>query len=240
MLDTQHRARLSSAAQLVKMLFLLAPLMVLAEPPWFMLSRSMGYRGGQPAQYRGGGDGGSDTFYGNQTLDHFACNERRTASVWRQRYFEDLSMWGGAGSPVFLLMGGEGPVYSSPGGLQRQLAAKHGAALITLEHRFYGASRPHPNMNATNLRMLSSEQALADAAQFINWWEEQHAGAANGATTWIVWGGSYSGQLAAWLRLRYPSSVAGAVAFSAPIYAQLDFYQYESDTALLVLPQELS
>ena len=102
-------------------------------------------------------------------------------------------------------------------------AQKHGAALIALEHRFYGQSHPTANMSAANLVHLDAEQALADAAQFIWWWSEQHK---RTTRSFISWGGSYAGQLAAWMRLRYPTSVAGAVAFSAPVLAQLDFYQY--------------
>jgi len=143
--------------------------------------------------------------------------------VWSQRFFADTTLWGGPGFPVFLQLGGEGPSGGTPGGLQRELALSHQAALITLEHRFYGKSRPTPNMSSSNLKHLSAEQALADAAKFIEWWSETH-GALN--SSWVAWGGSYSGQLASWLLLRYPASVVGAVAFSAPILAQLDFYQY--------------
>lgn len=43
---------------------------------------------------------------------------------------------------------------------------------------------------------------------------------------WIVRGGSYSGNLAAWMRLEYPDLVYAAVSSSAPVQAQYDFYQY--------------
>ena len=189
-----------------------------AAPPWHLLL-GHDYTGAP----RDAANAAAAKRYDEQVLDHFASNRDRLDRRWSQRFFEDVSLWGGAGFPVFIELGGEGPTNGPPGGLQRQLASVHKAALITLEHRFYGKSWPTTNMSSANLKHLSAEQALADAAQFIQWWSEAYGAL---GSSWIVWGGSYSGQLASWLRLRYPASVAGAVAYSAPILSQLDFYQY--------------
>lgn len=40
---------------------------------------------------------------------------------------------------------------------------------------------------------------------------------------WILFGGSYSGALAMWMKEKYPNLVAGAVGSSGPVYLQVDF-----------------
>jgi len=44
---------------------------------------------------------------------------------------------------------------------------------------------------------------------------------------WITFGGSYSGELAAWARLKYPHLFWAAVASSAPVSAQVDYGGYD-------------
>ena len=40
------------------------------------------------------------------------------------------------------------------------------AAVVTLEHRFFGQSQPFPTLATENLKYHSALQALADLAQF--------------------------------------------------------------------------
>lgn len=67
------------------------------------------------------------------------------------------------------------------------------------------------------METLHSKQALADAAYFIESMKKQHPSLEK--VKWIVFGGSYGGSLAAWLRLKYPSLVHGAVASGAALVA---------------------
>jgi pimeloyl-ACP methyl ester carboxylesterase len=76
------------------------------------------------------------------------------------------------------------------------------------------------NMSTKNLKYLSSEQALADLAYFIEAKKKELKLSNN---KWIVFGGSYPGSLAAWFRLKYPHLAHGAVASSAPLFAKINF-----------------
>ncbi|KAJ8962943.1 hypothetical protein NQ314_005660 [Rhamnusium bicolor] len=75
-----------------------------------------------------------------------------------------------------------------------------------------------------NLRYLSSQQALADLANFIVAMNEKYQLSSD--IKWILFGGSYAGALAAWMREKYPHLVHGAISSSGPLFAKLDFHEY--------------
>lgn len=77
------------------------------------------------------------------------------------------------------------------------------------------------DLSVKNLQYLSSQQALADLANFIGGINTKLK--INKKVKWIVFGGSYPGSLAAWMRMKYPHLVHGAVASSAPLLAKIDF-----------------
>eukprot|EP01122_Echinamoeba_exundans_P006203 TRINITY_DN1702_c0_g1_i5.p1 TRINITY_DN1702_c0_g1~~TRINITY_DN1702_c0_g1_i5.p1 ORF type:complete len:397 (+),score=42.76 TRINITY_DN1702_c0_g1_i5:382-1572(+) len=102
-------------------------------------------------------------------------------------------------------------------------AQQYGALQVALEHRFYGKSRPFNDLATDNLAYLSSQQALADAAYFIQSFKSMMNADESPV---ITFGCSYPGSLAAWFRLKYPHVTVASVASSAPVQAELDFYQY--------------
>lgn len=118
---------------------------------------------------------------------------------------------------------GAGSPYDVLDGQHVELAANHSALVIALEHRFYGASAPTADMSVDNLGYLSSHQAIADIARFLN--EFVPANYPN-VTAVITFGGSYPGALSAWVRLRLPHLVWGAFSTSSPVEAIADFTGY--------------
>ncbi|CDQ79231.1 unnamed protein product [Oncorhynchus mykiss] len=156
-----------------------------------------------------------------QKLDHFNGADSR---VWDQKFLVTETHYR-AGGPVFLMIGGEGPINAgwmamNPGSAWLTYAKKFGALCLMVEHRFYGDSRPTVDLSTENLRFLSSQQALADLAHFRTVITKER-GLTN--SKWVAFGGSYPGALAAWSRLKYPHLIHAAVASSAPLHATVNF-----------------
>lgn len=156
-----------------------------------------------------------------QRLTHF--NDANKAT-WQQRYWYNSTFWK-PGGPVFIMIGGEGeanPMWMVEG-TWIKYAQEFGAFTFMLEHRFYGHSHPTVDMSVENLQFLNSEQALADLAAFV---QAMNIKFKLTDCKWICFGGSYPGSLSAWFRLKFPHLVAGAVATSAPVFAELNFKSY--------------
>ncbi|KAJ1960304.1 hypothetical protein IWQ62_004282 [Dispira parvispora] len=132
------------------------------------------------------------------------------------------------GGPVYLYTPGEAPnrPRTVTRGFLLKLAEETQGLVISLEHRYYGRSNPVPDLSPQNMRFLSVAQALRD---FVNFMHKvplpQIADREN--IRWIIVGGSYAGNLAAWMRLKYPDLVFAAYSSSAPVRAKRDFYEYD-------------
>ncbi|XP_071702207.1 probable serine protease EDA2 [Rutidosis leptorrhynchoides] len=168
-----------------------------------------------------------DVFWFNQTLDHFSPYDHRK---FQQRYYEYLDNFRIPDGPIFLVICGE----SACGGISNDyitvLAKKFEAAIVTLEHRYYGKSSPVESFTTENLKYLSSKQALFDLAAFRQYYQESLNLKLNRKKVdnpWFVFGISYAGALSAWFRLKFPHLTCGSLASSGVVHAILDFYQYD-------------
>ncbi|ELP83425.1 serine carboxypeptidase (S28) family protein, partial [Entamoeba invadens IP1] len=156
-------------------------------------------------------------------MDHFNANNDEEFEV---KYFVSEKYLDGTDlhSPLFVMLGGEGPESSKT--LDNHyiidtLAARTNGLMLAIEHRFYGDSTPSLKMD--KLIYCTAEQAMMDYIEIITYIQETRNFIDHPV---IVIGGSYSGNLAAWMRQKYPNVVDGAWASSAPVEAQVDFYQY--------------
>ncbi|XP_072398054.1 putative serine protease K12H4.7 [Diabrotica undecimpunctata] len=153
----------------------------------------------------------------------------RFATAWLNRYFVNDEFASGKGNLAFLQIEGEGGARASwmTSGSWITYAHKYKPILFQLEHRYYGKSHPTEDLSNENLVYLTSQQALGDLAFFIEAMNQNHNLTRD--VKWIVFGGSYAGNLAAWVRLKYPHLVHGAMSASAPLLAKLDFPEYLED-----------
>lgn len=171
------------------------------------------------------------SFY-TQRLDHFS----ESSPTFLQRYWYNTENF--VDGPIFLVMGGE---YESsigdiaPKRLPYDLAKRHKGIVVTLEHRYYGESYAVPDFTTENLRYLSSKQAILDHIEFVrdlknpdlnlmDLSDEERLVVRNVKVVAI--GGSYPGNLAAWIRELYPSEIYAAHSSSGPVLAKEDFYEY--------------
>jgi lysosomal Pro-X carboxypeptidase len=117
-------------------------------------------------------------------------------------------------STVLFYTGNESPLeqYINNTGLMWELGERLSAQIVFVEHRYEGKSRPSPSV-PNCMAYSSSIQALADYANFI----DQHLFRIQRRPV-ITFGGSYGGMLSAWMRMKYPNIIAGAVAASAPVW----------------------
>ncbi|CAH0387265.1 unnamed protein product [Bemisia tabaci] len=164
---------------------------------------------------------GLEELWLEQKLDHFTPSD---TEVFSQRYAMNKQYYGN-NSVAFLLISGDVIMIDSFLGysFMGDEAKKWRAATFMLEHRFYGKSVPKGHLKMDALKYLSSEQALADIANFITQMNTKH-GFQN--PKWIVFGWNYAGSLAAWMRYRYPHLVYAAVSSSAPLIAKANFSDY--------------
>lgn len=157
-----------------------------------------------------------------QPIDHFVARNK----FWKMRYFQRLDLWKPNG-PIYLYINGEWTASSrsiqSDRFLACQLARDTNGALFSTEHRYYGASIPVYPATVSWLKFLSAKQALADLAELIKYIKSADKFKLSKV---VVVGGSYAGNLAAWMRVLYPDLVDAAVSSSGPVTAKKDFYEY--------------
>ncbi|KAJ2886762.1 hypothetical protein IWW38_005204, partial [Coemansia aciculifera] len=167
-------------------------------------------------------------YYFNQKTDHFGLS----SATFKQKIYINAQHYT-SGGPIYLFNSGETPASASylTAGEPFTLAKATGGLLIIMEHRYYGSSYPVNDMTGKNMIYLTVENALEDMANFIRN-AQVFVKAGVGVTIspeskWVATGGSYSANLATWMRLKYPELIHAAYASSAPVRAEADFYQYD-------------
>ncbi|KAL7520276.1 hypothetical protein ACHAWX_005008 [Stephanocyclus meneghinianus] len=166
-------------------------------------------------------------FYDDQLVNHFSKDPDASVATWSNRYYKSTKYFKGPGSPIFIIIGGEGALdhgmlYPF---ITEHLAPRFSAAVIEIEHRFYGPYQPIMGREATVqelLELLTPQQAMADMIRLTKHFKDEldcldYDRKSELYCPVITVGGSYPGFLSAMFRLVYPDFVDIAYASSAPL-----------------------
>ena len=107
------------------------------------------------------------------------------------------------------------------------IAEEIGAAIIVLEHRYWGFSSPFAKLTTENMQYLTLENAIADLNHFALTAKLPFdpSGASNAAKApWVLVGGSYSGALTAWTEAVTKPSVMWAYYASSAVVETIGNY----------------
>ena len=161
------------------------------------------------------------------------CELLKNTVLFQKYQLNDQNFNPNTSTPViFINIGGEGTANKKwvcwTNYTYMKLVHKYSAIAIQLEHRFFGYSYPKftadgfGDMSTETLSLLTSQQALADLANFIQHFTYNNKPLSN--AKWVAVGGSYPGSLCAWFRAQYPDLTVGGICSSAPLWAKVDFY----------------
>ncbi|KAI0480961.1 peptidase S28 [Xylariaceae sp. FL0804] len=177
----------------------------------------------------GNGTVGWGTF--DQLIDH----ANPSLGTFSQRYWYGAQYWKGPGSPIILVNPGEqsadgfNVTYTTNQRVTGLMAQKAGAAVVVVEHRYWGESSPFDELTVQNLQYLTLENAIKDMTYFANNFAAPFD-RANRSTArdapWVFTGGSYPGALAGWIASTDPGTFWAYYGTSGVVEAVGNFWQY--------------
>ncbi|KAJ2923416.1 hypothetical protein H1R20_g13679, partial [Candolleomyces eurysporus] len=173
----------------------------------------------------------------DQLIDH----NNASRGTFKMRYYHTWEYYREGGPIILYVLGEQGIDVNRmellhPGMIFRLTIFRGQAtngAVVVVEHRFYGKSKPFPDLSVDSLRFHTISQALQDFVYFSrNVRLAMPGGDGEGIrphrSPWIFIGGSYSGALAAFIMEQYPGVFWAAYASSAAVQPKIDFWQYWS------------
>ena len=146
-----------------------------------------------------------------QRLDHFNESNQET---FTQRYFV-LDEYGrkGKSQGIIFDIGSESAFDPNQLFYFDDISRKYGLIVVGLEHRYFGTS--YPGNHDRYKEYLTVEQSIEDFATMVQKMKQDYCEDLNKCTV-LLFGGSYSGTLAHFMKIKYPS-IADYVWTSSPV-----------------------
>ena len=153
-----------------------------------------------------------------QVVDHTGPDGFSSAATFAQQYQLDTSAYR-PGGPILFFQGNEAAhMFCVEQLILPKWAKELGAAVATLEHRFFGNSVPSNSTDPKQrFKTLTLDNVMWDSVTFIEWVKISMPEANDSRV--IVQGASYGAGLSSWLRLNHPSTFYGALSSAAPLRA---------------------
>ena len=158
-----------------------------------------------PKRTTSNGDSRAKEFFFDTVLDHF--DAEGSSTTFQMRYLVDDTYWQPETGPILFYAGNEGDIYSfydNVGFMTETIAQETGGLLVFGEHRYFGVSYPYDPSEAFTPEhnvYLTVEQVMMDYVDLIKYVRTEYEMEDKAC---IVFGGSYGGMLAAWLRIKFP------------------------------------
>lgn len=171
---------------------------------------------------------------GHSTFTQYIDHSNPDLGTFEQFYYWGSEFWGGPGSPVILMTPGESAAEGYDSYLENTTITGHfaeaiNAAVVVVEHRYWGQSVPVPDLSTENLKYLTVNQSLADFERFAREvklpFDKEQTSIATKAP-WVMSGGSYSGALSAYMANVKPGTFWVYTSTSGPVETIYDFYGY--------------
>ncbi|KJX93370.1 serine peptidase like protein [Zymoseptoria brevis] len=177
----------------------------------------------------------SDTIagYGRDNFTQLICHGKPELGTFSQAFLWNRTFWR-PGAPIVVFLPGESridkygvycrPDFSTVGAIAENL----GAAIVTLEHRYFGSSIPYRNFTKANLQYLTVDNALKDIVRFANNfaapWTDLPSTAKD--VPWVLIGGSYSAAQTAWIANIMPGTFWAYLSASPILQAIPSYWAY--------------
>ncbi|KAK6535704.1 hypothetical protein TWF694_002154 [Orbilia ellipsospora] len=180
-------------------------------------------------------DTGETIYSANATFTQLIDHSNPDLGTFEQFYYYGTQYWKGPGSPVVFMTPGEGNATGYDSYLHENrttglIAKEIGAAVVVVEHRYWGTSTPCTDLTAKCLQHLTLRNSIADFVRFAKEVKLPFdtSGQSNADNApWIMIGGSYPGALAAWTAAVDDGTFWAYYASSGPVQA-MDYWQYFS------------